>query len=247
MNSFELGFTKRAHEYGLNQKLAQDLCKLAISNREEATKRDEKAKDLLPMNAAGALGDYVSLPGFGSYRAGKATALSKAIGKEPGITTTNPISSSLLGTALGGLAGGGIGHLLDQQGLTSGPESFPGNHDGSPRGTLVGALAGALAGYLTPSAMRRGDMKHNLADYRGGAEVHPVKPDKLRGIGNLLLPFSGTHRKGEAVGYNKLRGVEEDETMNTALNALHHVMPSASLLGGMTQNYSADKTIDKKK
>lgn len=238
MNSFQIGFIKRAQEYGLDYQQAVELVKTADS-------RKEQAKDLIPMNAVGAIGDYLQPGGFGGYRAGKATALAKGLGKEPGITTTNPQLSSLLGAGAGALGGGAIGSLFNKP--YDAASGMPGHGDMDPTGSILGALTGALAGYLAPSAVRRGDMKQNLSEYSHGAKIKPEKPDKMRGIGNILLPGSGNHRKGEAVGYNKLRGVEEDETMNTASNALQTVMPTTRLPLGIAQNYSADQIMDKKK
>ncbi len=243
MNGFELGFIKRAQEFGLDKYQAIELCKTAIEGKNPQRKKD--AKDLIPQNFMGALGDYLTPGGFGGSRAGKATALSKSLGHKPGFSTTNPITSSTLGGGAGALGGGVLGNVLGH--LTSNQQNM---QDHTANGTALGVLGGGLLGSLLPAYLRRGETKKNLAEYAGGAKVHPEAPDKMRGIGNITLPFSGAHRKGEAVGYNKLRGINEDESMDTALN-IGRTLPMTGLpthlLGGITQNYSADNLIDKKK
>lgn len=230
--SFESGFIKRALEYGLDKYQAIALLKSAD--------RKEKAEEYIPQNFIGAVGDYLTPGGFGGYRAGKSVALQKALGKKPGWASTNPLASTILSSLAGGLVGGAAGHQYEQR-----------FDDGNGAGTGVGALAGTALGGLLPGFIRRSDTKDSLKEFADGAKINPKKPDKLRGIGNLTLPLSGHHRKGEAVGYNKLRGIDEDETMNTALNT-SQLIPGpvgalSQLLGGHLQNYSADKTMDKKK
>lgn len=215
---------------------ARQLCKMAAPE----DSRKQKAKDYIPQNMAGAVGDYLTPGSFGGHRAGKATALAKGLGKEPGLTTTNPLSSSLLGmltgTIGGGMGGAALGNLLG-----SGEEA-------GPVGGLLGALGGGLAGGAIPTYMRRKETKQNLKEYGEGAKIKPEAPAKLRGLGNLLLPLSGAHRKGEAVGYNKLRGIDEDQTMDHAINAGRTIGGTPlSIIGGALQNYSADSTMNKRK
>jgi len=227
-NNFNNGFLKRAQEYGLTLAQGIDLLKTAD--------RKQDAEDLIPQNTIGALGDYLT-PGFSGFRAGKATALGKSLGHEPDFTVTNPRSSALIGSLLGAGAGGLAGHAVD----------------GDSQSTVLGALLGGALGGWAPTFHRRGKTKEYLKEYAEGAKVNPKEPEKLKGIGNILLPFSGSHSKVEAVGYGALKGhkpsVDEQitEHLFNTLQSLGGISPAIPLAGGIGQNYSADQLLDKLK
>src|SRR5579872_256134 len=111
MKTFESGFIKRAIAYGYSESQAVQLLKTAF-DPDSKEGRKNLSKKLVPQNFIGAVGDYISNPGFGSYRAGKATALSKSLGHEPGFATTNPVTAGMLSSSVGGITGGSIGHML---------------------------------------------------------------------------------------------------------------------------------------
>jgi hypothetical protein len=242
--SFELGFMKAAMENGIDLLTAVGMLKEAVEKKRDPDK-------IIPRNFGGFLGDYLSSPGFGSYRAGKGVALSKALGHEPGFTSKYPASSNALGALAGSIPGAAAGAFI---GAEYGPKDFSTYHNGQSlippshsdsglhAGSMIGGVAGGLLGHFVTSHIRRKEMAKNLAEYAGGAKIKPQAPEEHGLAKNILLPWGGSHRKGEQNAYDMLRGKEVNETNPTVGHALNH-MPylglPASLIGGAIEGVSA--------
>lgn len=126
-------------------------------------------KDLLDMESfGGAYADIFPFDPTGitstvgqSGRAGRATAMAEAIGKDPGFSVNYPLTSNAISTLLGALAGAGLGY---------GGAALSGNSNSAPLTAGLGALGGGLAGSLLQNISRRGKMKEIAKAYEDTPE-----------------------------------------------------------------------------
>lgn len=241
-NNILSGFVKRAQEHGLSQQDAVEIFKVAERSREDIADR------LGNKGVGSAIYDYAPLglgAAYGAHGAGKATALSKALGRDPSFDMNNPMTAmaikGVLGSLGGQLAGGGIGHAIDNMQEANSPDEevlrLPSN-------TLIGQGAGGFLGGFLGAAQskykRRSEHQRNVADYENGADIETEEPKNKGLLGSLLLPFSGYHRAGEAEGHRLLRGKSQGQGTSQTANALSNI-PLANIPLGIIQNLRANE------
>ena len=162
-------------------KIANNLQKLADH------KADLTANDVVNMDTTGGLlADWTS-PGpalgtWGARRAGRASAMSDAVGLEPSMLLKHP-AKSRIGFTLGGLLGGaGLGALggtlLDGD---QGPNMLIGGG--------LGALTGALGGTVLGTILSRKRMQAVNDAVNAAETLNPVNEDSL-GIGLFGGPYN---------------------------------------------------------
>ena len=224
-------------------------------------KRAEKVptKDLLDMESfGGAYADIFPLDPTGitnqighGGRAGRATAMAEAIGKDPGFSVNYPLTSNAISTLLGALAGAGLGY---------GGATLSGNSNSAPLTAGVGALGGGLAGMLLQNISRRGKMKEIAKAYEDTPE-HDIYP-KLHDPSFLDIG-GGYHNRARQRAIAAMLGDGENPSKllgsEMALTGGSHVagqlagglvgLPGHALsgLGGLTSNLAARNIARKNK
>lgn len=159
-------------------KIANNLQKLADR------KADLTANDVINMDTPGGfLADLVTGPGLGTWgarRAGRASAMSDAVGLEPSMLLKHP-GKSKLGLGLAGLLGGaGLGAGLGLLGEGSEPIMLGGG---------LGALAGSIGGYGLGAILTRKRMQAVNNAVNAAKTLNPVNEDSL-GIGLYGGPYN---------------------------------------------------------
>lgn len=170
-----------------------------------------------------------------AQRAGRATAMAEALGKDPGFLVNYPKTTDFLGALGGGLIGAGTGHL--------GSRTF----DSNPTlGTIAGGIGGGLLGYLLTGLLRRGEMK-DIADAYDKAPASKIKP-KDHNPSSFDI-FGGAHNKGRQRAIAAMLGLDSDPSdysgfdivsgpVSTITNALSS--PAVGeIIAGLVQNRNA--------
>ena len=187
-----------------------------------------RADELLNMNSTGGmLADYLTPSLWGGARAGRATQLAQAAGRDVPFSVKHPntsdVSALLAGGAGGAVLGGMAGAAMD-----SGPDGFP-------LGAALGGGLGGLASLLAMRSRRRsrmGQIRQVAEDeLASGNPLKPVDPN-LGTASSVLLPFGGSHRAGQADAYEALRDDAKYPDM-TGRNVAYALAPliGASPLG----------------
>ena len=183
-----------------------------------------RADELLNMNSTGGmLADYLTPSLWGGARAGRATQLAQAAGRDVPFSVKHPntsdVSALLAGGAGGAVLGGMAGAAMD-----SGPDGFP-------LGAALGGGLGGLASLLAMRSRRRsrmGQIRQAAEDeLASGNPLKPVDPN-LGTASSVLLPFGGSHRAGQADAYEALRDDAKYPNM-TGRNVAYALAP---LIGG---------------
>lgn len=216
-------------------------------------------KDLLDMDSfGGAYADILPLDPTGltstvgqGGRAGRATAMAEAIGKDPGFSVNYPSTSNAISTLLGALAGAGLGY---------GGATLSGNSNSAPLTAGVGALGGGLAGMLLQNISRRGKMKEIAKAYEDTPEediipkLHdPSALDILGGHHNRARQRAIAAMLGDGENPSKLLGSEMAITGvgNVAGDVAGQLVGFPGLaikgLGGLTSNLAARNIARKNK
>ena len=252
-----------AYEFGARVKEA--LVKAAASDDDEAdddkapassARNDRKrraknrAEDLVPMKGFGrGFADYVMPSTFGGTRAGRATMIAKALGKNPDFSVSHPRTDHILSSLGGGLVGGLGGAALGGLG-----GALTGNLDnvgfGAILGGGLGATGGSVLGGVGAGMDRREQMQKIQDSLAGELEQHGTSRLKLdapqySALSSVLQPFSGAHRAGQADAYEALRNNTRyaktpGRTAGYLASQLGNVVGPAIRAGhGMAQNFSA--------
>jgi len=195
--------------------------KAADEDPQQRARAKARADDLLNMDSGGGmLADLITPGHWGGTRAGRATQIAQALGKQPSFRVRHPLTSGWMsalggagGGALGGAALGGLGGVL--RSLANG-DRFGGGQfsENTAAGAGLGASIGGLAGYAGGIAHNYVNKRKDMAGIRdalenelaqnGGANINPQRPD-FGLASSFLLPASGSHRAGQADAYNALK------------------------------------------
>lgn len=214
--------------------------------------------------------DFVQPTGIGSWlgdaffpwsldRAGKALQMARAMGEEryfdeggedqPYWAIRRPVTSSLVHSGLGALAGVGVGGLL-------GAAASPAANNPAPIGigAAVGGGVGSLAGLIYNIVRRHGQIK-DIAQKFDARETKPTGEDyqgsmrRQSVLERLLLPVSGYHRYGMKKVDRALRSEtprstadrEVEQVGNTGTAALNYLFgPFASYPIGIARNFQSN-------
>lgn len=192
-----------------------------------------KASDITDTEGlGGAAVDYLTpLSLFSSRRAGRASALADATGKDPGFLVEHPNTSNLMmglgGAALGGMAGVAAKDYIPD---------VPGTRNlwREQRGALVGSAAGGLAALLLATYLRRRKAQEHAKDF-DAAQTLTVKNPDINRLGGTL--GGATHQAGRMEGLEKILGKrDKDDDQGLGLDLGRH----AAGLAGMAAMRHAD-------
>ena len=234
--------------------------KSADEDPQQNASAKERADALLNMDSGGGmLADLVTPGHWGGTRAGRATQISRALGKEPSFRVRHPLTSGWMSGlggagmgALGGAALGGFGGLAKTllDGDSIGGGAFSNN---TANLAALGAAMGGLGGYGGGVAHNYINKRKDMAGIRdalenelaqnGGANINPQRPS-FGLASSFLLPASGSHRAGQADAYQALKGNKpyaSDVGRNLAYGAefLPNVGGLATIPRGIVQNLNA--------
>jgi hypothetical protein len=183
-----------------------------------------RADELLNMNSTGGmLADYLTPSLWGGARAGRATQLAQAAGRDVPFSVKHPNTADVSALLAGGTGGAALGGLAGAA-MDSGPDGFP-------LGAVIGGGLGGLASLLAMRSRRRsrmGQIRQVAEDeLASGNPLKPVDPN-LGTASSVLLPFGGSHRAGQADAYEALR----DDAKYPGMAGRNVAYALAPLIGG---------------
>lgn len=164
--------------------------KLAAARPESET--DEEPRRLKTKDILGEPNRWYDFVGpWGHHRAGRAAAMSRAIGEEPPLPVRKPMLNEVMygipAAGLGGAAGYFAGTALDRANGFSYPQA-------GLVGTVAGGLAGLGAGALLSIIQRRRDMREIARKFDAAGVVR--QPELDLGIVSGMLG-GGYHQHGQ--------------------------------------------------
>jgi hypothetical protein len=211
-----------------------------------------KSRDFNDPGIGGDLADYI-LGGslWGATRAGRSSHMADASKQDPGFNVRHPFTSDLLaalagqvgGGLLGAGAGGAGGMLLGEPG------------HGAAIGGLTGMGGGAFAGLLAARYLRNKKMKEIGKKFdEASAKGELTNPDPgMSTLKNILLPFGGAHRGGQADVYESIANNEKHKGQGL-LRTLGHASAFTPIYGalsrpfvGMAHGIGAKDRVDRAK
>lgn len=201
-----------------------------------------RGSDILDVDKPlGVLADYLTPLSFGGHRAGRAKAMSRAVGKHPGMSVSYPNTDATLrglgGAGLGGLLGAGLGAGAgavadyaagkDLAGVRGGSAAF-----GAGAGGGAGAAIGGLLAVLGAAANRRKKMREIVTDYDNAETLKPERPDFGMAT-SLAATLGGSHRLGQLDAYRQMHGQKSRKGIHRGIMAASHLLPPAMVAAGL--------------
>lgn len=187
------------------EQMRNAMSKLAAEKEDGKSKAESRANELLDTSSWSSFFNDVLTPNtWGATRAGRATQLDRALGRDPSVLLQYPRTTNTVGTLAGLLAGGGLGASL-----SSGQ-----SQQAQLLGTIGGAAAGGLLGRIGLPLYRRllleKTRKELAAQLAGGKEEQIIARNKeqkpaLDHVSATYLPLGGYHQAGQADAYEALR------------------------------------------
>ncbi len=221
-----------------------------------------KAKDLVDVDSTGvALSDYLGMGGMvlpfvnqaARARYGRADAMARAAGMDPGYLLQHPQTTQaggvLAGAGLGALATAGTLSALRHAGVGG---TLPSD---KPLGVenavlpIAGAAVGATAAGLLMALLRRRRMRQINKEFDSVKTLNPQVEETPDTVEAFFSPFSGVHRQAKARTNRKLLGKDEGEDVRdftgTSIaggisDVVAPILPPAGLVGAIASGYAGN-------